>query len=64
MTKPGLEKVEDLVSKQDMKREGIKSPDMADSPAMIFGNQSPQLVQGSSLTVVGELETASADWDI
>jgi len=42
-TKPALERVEDLVSKQEMKRGGIKSPDMFDSPAMIFANQTPQL---------------------
>ncbi|HFD31312.1 MAG TPA: hypothetical protein ENJ28_01170 [Gammaproteobacteria bacterium] len=61
-TKIEDERVEDLVSKKEMKTEGIKSPDMFDSAYMIFANQSPQLSQSTSLEVVGEMETAHADW--
>lgn len=45
-TKPALERIEDLVSKQEMKGKGKKSPDMADSPSMLFANQTPVLVKG------------------
>lgn len=34
--KPGSERVEDLLSKEELKRQGIKSPDIADSIAMQF----------------------------
>lgn len=35
-TKPGGEKVEELRSKDEMKRDGIKSPDRGDSIAMVY----------------------------
>ena len=39
VSKPGTERVEDLETKMEMKRRGIKSPDMADSCAMLFTGQ-------------------------
>lgn len=45
-SKPGVEKVEDLQSKQDMARAGIKSPDMFESIAMQFTNQLPYRESG------------------
>lgn len=44
---PGSDRrVEDLVTKEQMKRDGIKSPDMADSLAMQFATQAPALQPG------------------
>lgn len=40
-SKPGIERLEDLMSKQDMLAQGIKSPDRADSIAMQFATQRP-----------------------
>jgi hypothetical protein len=40
--KPSNERVEDLVTKEEMKREGVKSPDLADSLAMQFATQAPR----------------------
>lgn len=40
-TKPGTEKLEDLVTKEEMKRDGLKSPDRADSLAMQFATIAP-----------------------
>lgn len=40
---PGTERLEDLVTKEEMGRRGIKSPDMADSLAMQFATQAPRL---------------------
>jgi hypothetical protein len=37
-TKHSIEKVEDLQSKEEMKRAGLKSPDMADSTMMLFSD--------------------------
>ena len=42
-TKPGTERIEDLETKEEMKRRGIKSPDMADSSAMQFATQDPMM---------------------
>ena len=58
-TKPGIERVEDLMTKQEMLKRGIKSPDMADGGAMQFATNVPTL---SSLVnepmIFGTLETA------
>lgn len=42
----GRDRVEDLITKMEMKRRGIKSPDMADSLAMQFATQAPRLQLG------------------
>jgi len=44
--KPGTEKLEDLVTKEEMRRAGIKSPDHADSLAMQFATVTPALDSG------------------
>lgn len=49
-TKPGTEKLEDLITKEEMKRDGLKSPDRADSLAMQFTTMVP---------VIGSKEAAS-----
>ena len=43
--KPGTERVEDLETKQNMKRRGAKSPDIADSCAMLFVGHRPALTK-------------------
>lgn len=45
-SKPGAEKLEDLVTKDEMRRAGIKSPDHADSLAMQFATATPVLHSG------------------
>jgi hypothetical protein len=42
--KPGDERLEELVPKQEMKNNGMKSPDMSDSHAMQYATQTPTLV--------------------
>lgn len=59
--KPGLERIEDLVSKKDMKRDGVTSPDLFDSPMMIFANQTPIIGSGGDMAVVGESLLVSYD---
>lgn len=58
--KLGGDRVDDLITKQQMKDEGIKSPDMADSLAMQFATQSP--IQSTrllnSMSAVGTMETS------
>ena len=55
-SKPGAERVEDLMTKKEMKANNIKSPDMADGDAMLFATQQPHI--GSSgpteVEVVGQ----------
>lgn len=43
-TKPGTEKLEDLVTKEEMKRDGLKSPDRADSLAMQLATLAPSIM--------------------
>lgn len=62
-TKPGLERIEDLVSKQEMKSKGIKSPDMPDGTAMVFSTMSPVFVGNYFEPVLfGTMETANAEF--
>jgi len=57
-----MEKVEDLLTKKEMVDQNIKSPDRADSEAMLFATQSPILMPGVPAIVLGgQLETASYD---
>ncbi len=64
--KPGLEKIEDLMTKQEMMDKGIKSPDRADSIAMQAATQSPVLMPGLvDRPIIGvQMETASYDGSI
>jgi len=62
-TRPGVERVEELETKEHMKSRGIKSPDKADSTAMLFATQEP--VVPLMMDVVGNVgtsEAANADW--
>lgn len=52
-SKPGTEKLEDLVTKEEMKRDGLKSPDRADSLAMQFASHTPTM--GGDLQVASEV---------
>lgn len=59
-SKPGTERVEDLLTKEEMRQAGIKSPDRADSLAMQYATQAPSFVprpggqpaRGSTLVAV------------
>lgn len=62
--KPGMEKIEDLLTKQEMVDKGIVSPDRADSMAMDCATQAPLLVPGGQIIVGKQLETASYDGSI
>lgn len=46
-SKPGTEKLEDLVTKEEMRRDGIKSPDHAESLVMQYATQSPRAAPGA-----------------
>lgn len=65
--KPGMEKLEDLLTKQEMVDKNIVSPDRADSIAMQFATQAPILVEGLTNFIAlqgNQLETASYDGSI
>lgn len=63
-TRPGIERVEDLETRQSMKDRGIKSPDRADSLAMQYATQYPTMGGGSFAPVetFGTMETANEAW--
>lgn len=52
-TKPGTEKLEDLVTKEEMRRDGLKSPDRADSIAMLFATIAPAITGSVSVPNAG-----------
>ena len=62
----GTERYEDLLTKEQMKAQGIISPDRADSIAMQFATQSPEISVGdlSDYFVGQQMETASYDGSI
>ncbi len=60
--KPGSERLEELETKEAMKKRNLKSPDKADGIAMMFATQAPTIT--SQMDVVGCGEMASAEsWD-
>lgn len=62
-TKPGVDRVEDLETKEAMMSRGIASPDRADSCAMLFATQSP-ITPGQLEVMVGAtaMSAAQGDW--
>lgn len=64
--KPGTEQHEDLLTKEQMKAQGIISPDRADSAAMQFATQAPIMSAGdiADFLVGQQMETASYDGSI
>jgi len=54
-TAPNSERLEDLTTKESMKRDGIKSPDMADSLAMQYATQIPQMLT-AAIAARGQME--------
>jgi len=64
---PGTDRVEDLVSKQDMKRDGLKSPDRADSLMMQYATTAPTLatagVTDGAKTLPRVMVHKSTMWD-
>lgn len=59
-TRPGAERVEDLMTKKEMKALNIKSPDMADGDAMIFATQQPVIGGRESVNETVEIVGQSA----
>lgn len=61
--KIGTERVEDLITKEEMKNAGITSPDRADSIAMQYATQSPVLgkITSESFMLGSQMESAGYD---
>ena len=62
--KVGMERVEDLLTKEEMRNAGITSPDRADSIAMQFATQSPMTVDVDLESVIMGNQLASAGYGI
>lgn len=60
-TRPGVERLEDLVTKDEMRREGLKSPDRADSLAMQYATSAPALLREMPEDM-GVIVVPSAAW--
>lgn len=61
-TKPGNERLEELETKESMKRRNLKSPDMADGVAMVFSTSMPTMPTMLEVMALGEMESARANW--
>ena len=58
-SKPGTEKLEDLITKEEMKRDGIKSPDHPESLCMQYATQAPRIAPGAR-SAVASVNVASS----
>lgn len=58
------QRYEDIVGKREMKAKGLKSPDMADSPSMVFCDKVPELVPENETVIgtFGTMESAHGAW--
>lgn len=65
-TKPGIERVEDLETKQELIRDSGKSPDLADTKAMIYATKLPStgstMLMNPTVMAVGTMESTDASW--
>lgn len=62
-TRPGQERVEELETKESMRRRGVKSPDRADGLAMCFMDHRPAVPAGVFTPMLVGEELASLDYD-
>jgi len=61
-SRPGAERVDDLETKEAMRQRGLKSPDRADSWAMMYATQAPHVAShGFAVTGIGDMMT-STEW--
>jgi phage terminase large subunit len=61
-SKPGTERVEDLETKEEMKRRNIESPDMSDSGAMQYATQAPEMGDSSGVLTLFNNEASQRAW--
>ncbi len=65
-SRPGTERVEDLETKQDLIRDSGKSPDLADTKAMMLCGKIPSTgsvrLTGQAIGSLGSNQTATAPW--
>jgi phage terminase large subunit len=61
-TKPGSERLEELETKESMKRRSLKSPDKSDGIAMFYATQAPSVVTQMEVSGMGEMESSRSDW--
>lgn len=63
-TRPGLERVEDLESKEMLVKRTGKSPDRADASAMSYVTELPDVAYSGeqAIEAIGEMSSAQADW--
>lgn len=62
-TKPGVDRVEDLETKEAMMARGIASPDRADSMAMLFATQAPAIPVQLEVMQAMPSMASQGDWN-
>lgn len=61
--KQGTERLEELITKKEMKADGLPSPDRADSIAMIFATQAPHIpVALGAVATVDSTVSSQGEW--
>lgn len=61
-TRPGTERLEELETKESMKKRGLKSPDRGDGLAMLYATQAPAQARVLAVTGFGQMHSARSDW--
>lgn len=61
-TKPGSERLEELETKEAMKKRSIKSPDKADGIAMFYATQAPTVATQMEVIGMGQMASAGSDF--
>jgi phage terminase large subunit len=60
--RPGQERLEELETKESMKRRNLKSPDKADGIAMLFATQAPTAPTQLEVTGFGQTDSSRSDF--
>lgn len=61
-TKPGVDRIEELETKEALMARGIASPDKADGVAMLFATQTPSVAGQLEIIAVGQMSSAQENW--
>jgi hypothetical protein len=54
-SKPGTDRLEDIVTREEMRRDGVDSPDHADSLAMQFATQVPTIIMSGTEAILPQV---------
>lgn len=62
-TKPGVDRIEELETKESLMARGVASPDRADGIAMLYATQTPAKPGQLEVVAVGSMASSRGDWN-